>query len=124
MSQVHPEGFRGVGPLTTTADYQVSGFFLMCYCYILYSQKLDRFYIGSTILRPEERLGSHLTDYYGKTKFTAKAKDWILTFNIKCHSIEQAQRIEHHIKRMKSKKYIQNLLTYPEISIKLLAKYS
>ena len=96
----------------------------MCYCYILYSQKLDRFYIGSTFLRPEERLHSHLTDYYGKTKFTAKAKDWTLFLSIDCHSIEQAQRIEHHIKRMKSKKYIQNLKTYPEISIKLLAKYS
>ncbi|MBU3927300.1 MAG: sugar nucleotide-binding protein, partial [Bacteroidetes bacterium] len=62
-------------------------------------------------------------NYYGKTKFTANAKDWTLFLSIDCHSIEQAQRIEHHIKRMKSKKYIQNLLTYPEISIKLLLKY-
>jgi len=102
----------------------VSGFFFLCVTAIFFTARNLIGFTLDRLLRPEERLGSHLTDYYGKTKFTAKAKDWILTFNIKCHSIEQAQRIEHHIKRMKSKKYIQNLLTYPEISIKLLAKYS
>jgi putative endonuclease len=95
----------------------------MCHCYILYSKKLDRFYIGSTILRPEDRLHSHLTEYYGKKKFTAKEKDWTIFLSIDCHSIEQAQKIEHHLKKMKSKKYIQNLLIYPEIAQKLLARY-
>jgi putative endonuclease len=34
----------------------------------------------------------------------------------------QALAIEKHIKNMKSKVYIENLLHYPEISIKLLEK--
>jgi len=95
----------------------------MCNCYILYSEKLDRFYIGSTILQPEERLHSHLVSFYGQSKFTAKASDWKLFYDIACDSKEQALRIEMHIKRMKSKVYIRNLLKYPEISQKLLIKY-
>jgi putative endonuclease len=35
-----------------------------------------------------------------------------------------ARKIETHIKAMKSKKYINNLKKYPEISLKLIAKYS
>jgi putative endonuclease len=31
--------------------------------------------------------------------------------------------IEKHIKAMKSKKYIENLIKYPEMSVKLLQKY-
>ncbi|MBU2553190.1 MAG: GIY-YIG nuclease family protein [Bacteroidetes bacterium] len=96
----------------------------MCYCYILYSEKLDRYYIGSTILQPEERLKAHLSDYYGNSKYTAKAKDWTLFYSISCCSIEQAKKLENHIKRMRNKKYIQNLPLYPDITGKLLSKYS
>jgi putative endonuclease len=39
-------------------------------------------------------------------------------------TIEQAHKIENHIKKMKSKKYIENLKKYPEISLRLLQKYS
>jgi len=95
----------------------------MCYCYILHSEALDRFYIGSTILKPEDRLKRHLEKFYGDKKFTAKAGDWTLFFTIKCESIEQAKRIEMHIKRMKSKKYIKNLPVYPDIIKRLLEKY-
>jgi len=35
-----------------------------------------------------------------------------------------AGKIEIHIKKMKSKKYIQDLKKYPEIAQKLLKKYS
>jgi putative endonuclease len=93
------------------------------YSYILYSKKLDRFYIGSTSLEADKRLERHLNRYYGHTKFTAKADDWVLFFDIKCNSFSQAQKIEKHIKHMKSKTYIQNLKKYPEISVKLLEKY-
>lgn len=34
------------------------------------------------------------------------------------------KKIETHIKKMKSKKYIQNLKIYPEIPLKLLVKYA
>ena len=93
------------------------------FVYILFSKKLNRFYTGSTSLLPEERLNEHLEKLYGNSKFTAKANDWILFHHIKCDSRKQAIAIEKHIKSMKSKKYILNLSSYKEISIKLLEKY-
>jgi len=95
----------------------------MYYCYLLYSKSLDRFYIGSTTLLPAERLENHLKEYYGKTKFTAKAKDWELFYSIQCASKTQAANIEQHIKKMKSKVFNKNLKKYPEIAVKLLERY-
>ncbi len=95
----------------------------MYYCYIIYSENLDRYYIGSTTLQPEERLEHHLSKYYGDAKFTAKAEDWILLLSISCDSLHQVRKIESHIKKMKSKKYIHNLKKYPEMVTKLLEKY-
>ncbi len=96
----------------------------MPFCYIIHSKTLNRYYVGSTILSPDIRLQKHLEKYYGVRKFTAKANDWKLFFIISCTTIEQARKIETHIKRMKSKKYIENLNKYPEISLRLLQKYS
>ncbi len=95
----------------------------MYYCYLLFSQTLNRFYTGSTTLDPNDRLENHLEKYYGKTKFTAKAKDWELFYFIKCETKNQACGIERHIKRMKSQTYNRNLKKFPEITLKLLAKY-
>ena len=92
--------------------------------YILYSEKLNRFYIGSTVLHIDERLERHLNDYYGTTKFTHKVHDWEVFYTLECESLQQARKIECHIKRMKSKKYIENLKKYPSISQKLLSQYS
>ena len=55
-------------------------------------------------------------------KFTAKAEDWQLVFQIRCESKAQALAIESHIKRMKSKLYIENIIRYPEMAEKLKAK--
>ena len=88
--------------------------------YILHSEKLNRYYTGYTN-NLEERLLFH--KHPESRKFTAKANDWMLFFTIKCNSKKQALSIEKHVKRMKSKKYIQNLKKYPEIIEKLLLKY-
>ena len=94
------------------------------YCYIIHSQSLSRFYIGSTILNPLERLERHQFNYYWNRKFTAKADDWDIFIGISCSSIKQARNIEKHIKEMKSKEYILNLKKYPEIIEKLKTKYA
>lgn len=98
-------------------------FLFMAHVYILFSISLDRFYTGSTELPPEERLQLHLEKHYGTSKFTSAANDWEVFHIVKCDSIKQARSIERHIKRMKSKTYIQNLTKYPEIIQKLLKKY-
>ncbi|MFD2200961.1 GIY-YIG nuclease family protein [Shivajiella indica] len=91
--------------------------------YILYSTKLDRFYSGVTTLNVEERFENHIQKRYGKLNFTQKADDWTLFWSLECLTFKQARNIELHIKRMKSKIYIQNLARYPEIGKKLLLKY-
>jgi len=68
------------------------------------------------------RLDFHLNPIETR-KFTAKAKDWTLFIAIDKLSKNQANNIEKHIKKMKSKIYIQNLLKYPEIIEKLKNKY-
>ena len=88
--------------------------------YILHSIKLNRYYIGYSS-KFEERLTFH--ENPEKRKYTHRAKDWTLFYIINCHSKLQALEIEKHIKNMKSKIYIENLLKYNEITIKLLEKY-
>ena len=96
---------------------------MIYYCYILFSKKLNKFYIGSTSNSVDARMEQHLTDVYGNRKFTHAAKDWVLFHKISCISYKQAMAIEKHIKNMKSTSYIQNLKKYPEISQKLLERY-
>jgi putative endonuclease len=91
------------------------------YVYILYSEQLGKYYIGSTS-NINIRINLHL--HSAKTKYTHQADDWILHYNIECASKPQAVAIEKHIKSMKSKAYINNLLKYPEMSNKLLLKYN
>ena len=91
-------------------------------CYILYSFAFDTFYIGCTQEDVSIRLAKHNAKTYG-SKYTSFTNDWILYHCIDCESFQQAVNIERHIKRMKSKTYLQNLKRYPEISEKLLIKY-
>jgi putative endonuclease len=93
------------------------------FVYILFSEKLDRFYTGLSTLTVEERLKNHLEKRYRKLNFTQKTDDWTLFYSIKCGDYSQARKIELHIKRMNSKIYIRNLVKYPEITEKLLSKY-
>ncbi len=93
----------------------------MFYVYILKSQEISRFYIGYTT-NIDLRIDFHLKAS-DQSKFTYNANDWTLFFKIECQSKKQALAIEKHIKKMKSKIYIENLLLYPEIIDKLLLKY-
>jgi len=93
------------------------------FVYILYSEKLQRFYTGVTTLDIEERLENHIDKKYGKLNFTQKANDWKLFHYIQCENFSQARKIELHIKKMKSKLYIHNLKKYSDIEKNLLIKY-
>ena len=85
--------------------------------YILYSSKLDRFYIGTTDDVPN-RLIEHNNFHY-KNAFTSRGVPWVLYLSIDGLLSEKAYYIERQIKKMKSKKYIQNSKAFPEIIIKL-----
>jgi len=59
-----------------------------------------------------------------KDSFTARASDWILFFTIDKMTLNQSRHIEVHIKKMKSRKYIQNIKGFPEMIEKLKRKYN
>ncbi|MGZ0015839.1 GIY-YIG nuclease family protein [Yeosuana sp. AK3] len=93
----------------------------MNYGYILFSKTLDQFYIGETE-DLEERLIQHNSGFYDSA-YTKKASDWVIYHLIECNQRKQARKIETHIKKMKSKTYIQNLKKYFEMNEKLKNKY-
>jgi putative endonuclease len=81
-------------------------FKLMAYVYLLFSDSLDKFYIGHTELLPEERLQKHLTNHDG---FTSKAKDWKIVYQKEYESKVVAYAEERRLKKMKSKLALKKL---------------
>ena len=76
------------------------------FLYILFSDKLDGYYIGySNNLK--ERLKKHLTNHKG---YTAKAKDWRIVYTEEFSSKSEAYARERKIKAWKSKIKIKELI--------------
>ncbi|WP_405384693.1 GIY-YIG nuclease family protein [Maribacter sp. LLG6340-A2] len=75
--------------------------------YIIYSQILDRYYIGSTE-NIEKRLERHIKGN-GST-YTKKAKDWVLKWQCNFETRTEATSFELLIKKKKSRKYIEYLI--------------
>jgi putative endonuclease len=88
-------------------------------CYILYSKKLNKFYIGLCQDSLQSRIAKHNNHFYSNKNFTAKASDWELFLRIDVGNIGHARRLELKIKSMKSSKYIQNLKKYSELIEKI-----
>jgi len=92
------------------------------FCYILYSKSINRYYVGFTS-DIEERLKLHNNGHFGGKTFTFKASDWEQYLLIPCETAEQAVFIESKIKKMKSRKYIENLKNYPEMIEKIQKEF-
>ena len=90
--------------------------------YVIYSKQENQYYIGQTS-DLGKRICEHNTAFYSGT-FTSKSKDWELFYKIDCISNKQALKIERHLKKMKSRKFIEDLKRYPEISNKLISRFS
>ena len=75
--------------------------------YILYSQSKDRYYTGFT-QNPEERLLEHNN---GATPSTRHGIPWIMVYKEECVDKSAAIRRENKIKKMKSRKYIERLIS-------------
>ncbi|MDA3892755.1 MAG: GIY-YIG nuclease family protein [Salinivirgaceae bacterium] len=75
--------------------------------YILYSEEIDKFYIGFTDGDVNERLQKHLSKHKG---FTSKAKDWNIVFTEFFETKEKAYSRERQIKGWKSRKMIERLV--------------
>ncbi len=92
------------------------------YVYILYSEQTDKYYIGQTE-DLDRRLIEHNTHAY-KDSFTKIAFDWKLKMKLTCQSKRQAIKIETHIKKNRSRKYVEDFIRFPEIGQRLLDKFS
>ena len=78
----------------------------MPYTYILYSEKLSKYYIGACI-DFERRLYEH---NIGHSKFTSTGIPWKLMFKREFQSLNEAKHFEIKVKKMKSRKYIEELI--------------
>ncbi|MBT3242144.1 MAG: GIY-YIG nuclease family protein [Bacteroidetes bacterium] len=76
------------------------------YLYILYSEKLDRYYTGSAA-DPHKRLLRHNE---GATKSTKPGRPWKIVYHEEYPSRSEAVKRENYIKRMKSRKFIMSLI--------------
>ncbi|MEM6514592.1 MAG: GIY-YIG nuclease family protein [Bacteroidota bacterium] len=75
--------------------------------YIIYSDKLDRYYIGSaenTSIRVVQHNNSN------GSKFTRRSNDWTLVYCEVFDTRSEAQSREYAVKRKKSRKHIEFLI--------------
>ena len=92
-------------PAGSQALINVRAFF-MPYTYILYSEKLSKFYIGACI-DLERRLYEH---NIGHSKFTSLGVPWQIVYIEEYLTLAEAKQREPKIKKMKSRKYIEDLI--------------
>lgn len=90
----------------------------MAIVYILYSPSFKKYYTGSC-RNLTERMNEHLSKYFPDA-YTSITIDWVVYLIFENLSYLQARKIGSHIKRMKSKKYIENLKKYSELREKLI----
>ncbi len=78
----------------------------MACVYILFSEKLEKFYIGAC-LDLERRLYEH---NIGHSKFTSLGIPWRLVYKEEFPDLPKAKRREFEIKRKKSRRYLIKLI--------------
>ena len=80
---------------------------MAAYLYILYSKKLNKFYIGSTT-----DLNRRITEHNrGKEKFTKTGGQWELKYQEVFAELIDARRRELFIKKQKSRGFIESLIS-------------
>jgi len=79
----------------------------MPFVYILYSESLDRYYVGSTHGTVEERLYKHNNRHKG---FTSAVSDWQSVYSEYFKEFPSALVRETEIKGWKSRKKIESLI--------------
>ena len=79
---------------------------MTAYAYILFSEKLNKYYIGSTA-DMDRRLIDHNR---GKEKFTSTGCPWMLVYQEIFGELADARKREFYIKKQKSRRFIENLI--------------
>ena len=86
----------------------------MYHTYILYSQVLDKYYVGYTSDVLDERIRKHNSNHKG---FTGGKGDWQLMYSESFEEKSLASHREQIIKKWKSRKMIEKLigLAHPDL---------
>ena len=79
----------------------------MPYTYILYSAKLNKYYVGACIDIDRGFYEHNI----GHSKFTSTGMPWLLMYKKQYETLAEAKKGEAYIKRMKSRKYIESLIS-------------
>jgi len=75
--------------------------------YILYSERIDKYYTGSCV-----NLNSRLKDHNnGNSTYTSLGTPWILKYYEFYSNLKEARERERKIKKMKSRKFIEMLIS-------------
>ena len=96
-----PDNYRdcwahGLKPLLNAGAF----FIMEKGCYILFSEKLNRYYIGACQNGVASRIEKHNTGFYGNSSYTATASDWKLVLFLEAVDYTHALRMERKIKQM------------------------
>jgi putative endonuclease len=78
----------------------------MFYCYILYSEKIDKYYIGCTS-DVNGRISRHNSSNHG---FTSTDKPWILKYSEAFGKKAEALKRELQLKSWKNRKVLEELI--------------
>ncbi|MBL0144514.1 MAG: GIY-YIG nuclease family protein [Chitinophagaceae bacterium] len=78
----------------------------MPFTYILFSKKLNKYYVGACV-DMKRRLYEH---NIGHSKFTSTGIPWELKWTKEFETLTLAKAFEQKIKRMKSRKFIEDLV--------------
>jgi len=79
----------------------------MYYVYILYSRKIDKYYIGYSE-NPQKRLEFHNSEF--NKIWSRRGQPWELRLTIKFDTKTEALHSERFIKRKKSRAYIEAVI--------------
>ncbi|MFV7234487.1 GIY-YIG nuclease family protein [Flavobacterium sp. ZB4R12] len=92
----------------------------MYFIYIIYSKKLDRYYVETTD-DVEKRLGEHNSGFYSEV-FTVKGAPWELNLSFECESSGKAYGLEKFLKRMKSRIFLEKVIVNLDILLDIQNK--
>jgi len=80
------------------------------YLYILKSESTGRYYVGITVALPT-RVAQHNSPQSNPSRWTRGGGSWRLVFRREFGTAAEALRAERYIKRMKSRAFVEKLIS-------------
>ena len=83
---------------------------MICHVYILYSKKLNRFYVGQTI-NLKNRIEEHNND---ESAYTSQGTPWTLLWSTIKPTLREAEDLEQKLKNLTRKRKVKFINKYTE----------